>query len=228
MASSLLHFRCGEDYVQLDYSGHVSILTNGGGEDGIAGRRREPPAHRRQADERQPRHFSHDQSGHRRSAGCGSRCRRRGHGSRDRGGPTCLRRHGLVAQHRAAGAVHSAAARRDARARRRTTRDHHRRSRRATDADRRRPIGRTGRRSELRGRHRRQLPVELRSRRRVADGNPHPAHRCARGRRRGRRDHPVELPAPDQLGQAGARTRRRKHHCAEAGAGHAVVRGGAR
>ena len=59
----------------------------------------------------------------------------------------------------------------------------------------------------------------------VADGHPDPAHGRAGGRRRRRRDHPVELPAPDQPRQAGPRARRRQHRRAQAGPGHAVVRG---
>ena len=51
------------------------------------------------------------------------------------------------------------------------------------------------------------------------------AHGRQGGRRRRRRYHPVELPAPDQPGQARPGAGRRKHRRAQAGAGHAVVRG---
>ena len=70
--------------------------------------------------------------------------------------------------------------------------------------------------------------VDHRPRHRGADGHQDPPHHRARGRRRRRCHHTVELPAPDQPRQARARARGRQHRGAQAGARHPVERGGAR
>ena len=67
--------------------------------------------------------------------------------------------------------------------------------------------------------------VDHRPRCRVADGHQDQTHHRARGRRRRRSRHAVELPAPDQLRQARASAGRRQHRRVEAGAGHPVVCG---
>ena len=72
---------------------------------------------------------------------------------------------------------------------------------RAGVPDRRPAVRRAGRGTGLDGRPRRGLRVGDRPRGGRADGHPHPAHGPARGGRRGRRDHAVELPQPDQPGQ---------------------------
>ena len=76
-------------------------------------------------------------------------------------------------------------------------------------------------------RHRGVLRVANRSRRRVADGHPHPPHHRAGSRRRGRRHYAVEFPASDQPRQAGPRAGGRQYRRPQTGAGHTVVcRGG--
>ena len=99
---------------------------------------------------------------------------------------------------------------------------------RAADADVDGAARGPGRGPELLRRHRGVLPVDHRSRHRLADGHQDPPHHRARGRRRRRRHHAVELPAPDQPRQARARAGGGQHRGAQAGARHPVVRGGAR
>ncbi len=82
---------------------------------------------------------------------------------------------------------------------------HHRRGGRTADADADGAARRSGRGPQLLRRHRRVLPVDNRSRHRLADGHQDPPHDRPGSGRRGRGDHPVELPAPDQPRQARAR-----------------------
>ena len=108
---------------------------------------------------------------------------RRRHGPGDRRGPPRLRRHRLVDQHRAAGALPApAAARRMQRPRRGAARADHRRGRCAADAD-RRPLSCEGPVDDLSfcADTAESYAVDHRPRDRVADGHQDPPHR-SRGR----------------------------------------------
>ena len=147
----------------------------------------------------------------------------------DRRGSPRLRRDRVVPRRRPAGPVPAPAARGAARPPGRARRHHGRRGRRAADAD-GRAAARASRSSSCPFYADLAENYEWHQELGVADtmaGPVQPVGRAGAGRR-GRRDHAVELPEPDQHRQGRAGARRRLHGGAQAGARHAVDGAGAR
>ena len=175
------------------------------------------------------RHLRDGQPRHRGGAGRRRRRHRRGHGRGDRGCPQGLRRDRLVDRPRLPRALPAPAARRAPGRGRAAARADHRRGGRPVVPDRRAPVRHPRRGPGLLRRPGRAVRrVARRPGRQGVVRGAHPPSGVARGSRGGRRDHPVELPAPDQLRQARSCARRGLHRGAQAGARHAVVRLGGR